>query len=331
MKRFPFLGAVAGGSAALTYAMYRKDIRAARRRIRTGRLVTDSPFGPIEFAESGTGPAVLVVHGAGGGFDQGLRTGRALLGDGYRIVAPSRFGYLGTPLPVDASPQAQADAYACVLDALHLETVPVIGMSAGGPSAMQFCLRYPERCSALVLLVPLAYAPNGATGGAPRSRAGSAALQVIFASDFLFWLAMRVAHSALVESILGTSLSVYRSATPEVRRQLDLTLEEILPVSHRAAGLWNEGVVAGNLERYPLEDIRVPTLVISTEDDGYRTYEGARYTAEQTRGEFIGYRTGGHFLVGHDEEVRARIAALVAVGDRTRRRTPMSDVVSFIR
>lgn len=311
MKRFPFLGAVAAGSAALTYAIYRKDIRAARQRIRTGRLVVDSPFGPLEFAESGAGPAVLVVHGAGGGFDQGLRAGRALLGDGYRIVAPSRFGYLGTPLPADASPQAQADAYACVLDALHLESVPVVAMSAGAPSAVQFCLRHPERCSALVLLVPLAYAPDGATGGAARSSAGFAVLQAVLLSDFAFWLALKVAHSALVESILGTPLIVYRRAAPEVRRHLDLTLEEILPVSNRVAGLWNEGVVAGNLERYALENIHVPTLVISAEDDRYRTFEGARYTAEQAGGEFVGYRTGGHFLVGRDSEVRARIAAFL--------------------
>ena len=324
MRRIPFFGAIAAGAAALTYGSYQRDIRAARKRIRTGSLLTDSPFGPIEFAESGTGPAVLVIHGAGGGFDQGLLAGRNLLGDGYRVVAPSRFGYLGTPLPLDASPQLQADAYACVLDALHLDTVPVIGMSAGAPSAMQFALRYPERCSALVLLVPLAYAPGGATGGAPRSRAVSAVLQAVLSSDFLFWLAMRVAHSALVESILGTPLDVYRGAPPEVRRQLDQTLEEILPVSSRAAGLWNEGIVAGNLERYPLEELRVPMLAISAEDDGYRTYEGARYTAKEAGGEFIGYRTGGHLLVGHEEEVRATIRAFLAECDTGARHDPLA-------
>jgi hypothetical protein len=43
----------------------------------------------------------------------------------------SRFGYLRTPLPKDAAPAAQADAHACLLDALHLSRVPILGISAG--------------------------------------------------------------------------------------------------------------------------------------------------------------------------------------------------------
>ena len=317
MKRLPIFSTLAAGAALLTWSSYRKSIERARLRIRTGRRTIDSPQGPIEFAESGTGPAVLVIHGAGGGFDQGLTAGHALLGEGYRIIAPSRFGYLGTPLPRDASPQAQADAYVHLLDALQLERAPVIGMSAGAPSAMQFCLRHPERASALVLLVPLAFAPDGGIASAPKSM-----LTALFASDFLFWLGTKVAHSALVEKILGTPMDVYRRASPQIRQQLDRTLDEILPVSKRVQGLWNEGEVAANLTRYPLETMRVPTLVISTEDDGYRTFEGARYTAEQTHGTFVGYHTGGHLLVGHDEEVRTKITTFLQWRDE-RRRAPV--------
>lgn len=311
MKRLSLFSTLVTGAAVLTWTSYRNGIERAQRRIRTGRLVIESPQGPIEFAEAGAGPAVLVIHGAGGGFDQGLHAGHTLLGEGYRIIAPSRFGYLGTPLPHDASPQAQADAYVHLLDALELERVPIIGMSAGAPSAMQFCLRHPDRASALVLLVPLAFAPNGGTGGSPASPIPEAMLKALFSSDFVFWLGTKVAHAALVKKILGTPIELYRRASRQVRQQLDRTLNEILPVSKRVEGLWNEGQVAANLMRYPLETMGVPTLVISAEDDGYRTYEGARYTAEQTHGTFVGYRTGGHLLVGHDEEVRAKITTFL--------------------
>jgi pimeloyl-ACP methyl ester carboxylesterase len=158
MRPLKVIGACAAGASALAYAAYRKDLEAARTRIETGRQFIDSPHGPIEFGEAGDGPAVLLVHGAGGGFDQGLDLGADFLGEGYRIIAPSRFGYLGTPLPDDASPEAQADAHLRLLDALQLETVPVVGVSAGGPSVMQLALRYPERCSALVLVVPMPWA-----------------------------------------------------------------------------------------------------------------------------------------------------------------------------
>ena len=99
------------------------------------------------------GAPLLVVHGAGGGFDQGLEFAGSLPRRGFRVIAMSRFGYLRTPLPDDASPIAQADAHACLLDALGIERTAIMGGSAGAPSAMQFAIRHPDRCNALVLLV----------------------------------------------------------------------------------------------------------------------------------------------------------------------------------
>jgi pimeloyl-ACP methyl ester carboxylesterase len=313
-------GTVTAGAAALAWSAYRRDITAAKKRIRAERQIIDTPHGPIEFAESGDGPAVLIIHGAGGGFDQGLDLGRTFAAGGFRIIAPSRFGYLGTPLPADASAEAQADAYLRLLDALQLEQVPVIGVSAGGPSAMQFCLRHPERCASLVLIVAATYAPNGGIGKREISPFVRRVLNAISASDFLFWTAMKVAHATLVQTILGTPLSDYRNATAEQRASVDGVLRNILPISRRAAGLSNDAVVTSSLERYKLEEIHVPTLVISAANDLYRTYEGGLYTAEQIHhGQFIGYRTGGHLLLGHEEEVRAHVTRFLRMPEETER------------
>jgi dienelactone hydrolase len=65
--------------------------------------VVHTASGPVEVAEAGEGPLVLVVHDAAGGFDLGLRVGADVLREGFRVIAPSRFGYLGTPMPTDAS------------------------------------------------------------------------------------------------------------------------------------------------------------------------------------------------------------------------------------
>ena len=52
---------------------YLKDIRAARQRLDSlGSQVIETDLGPIEYARIGDGYPVLVVHGAMGGFDQGL-------------------------------------------------------------------------------------------------------------------------------------------------------------------------------------------------------------------------------------------------------------------
>jgi pimeloyl-ACP methyl ester carboxylesterase len=83
----------------------------------------------------------LLLHGAGGGYDQGLWLGKLALGDGYKFVAVSRYGYLRTPIPPNASIQRQAAAYRDLLDGLNVQKVVVVGVSAGGPSAMQFAKR----------------------------------------------------------------------------------------------------------------------------------------------------------------------------------------------
>lgn len=317
-------GVLATGAAALAYTTYRKDIEAAKERIDADKQLIDSAHGPIEFAESGDGPAVLLIHGAGGGFDQGLDLGRAFLGDQYRVIAPSRFGYLGTPLPADASAEAQADAHLRLLDALQLDRVPVIGVSAGGPSAMQFCLRHPERCSALVLIVPLAYAPQREAGRAP-SPFFKAVLNTIAASDFLFWTATRVARMALLQTILGTPVDAYRNATPEECQFVHQMLYGILPISRRVAGIRNDSLVSSSLTRYPLENMRVPTLAISAADDLYGTYEGGLYTAEKIHnGRFVGFGTGGHLLLGHQREVRSQITSFLEERLEAQKRTAMA-------
>src|SRR3954470_21793656 len=147
-------------AAMLIVIAYGRDIAAARERVASGSQIAQTPCGPIEYASLGSGPALLIVHGAGGGFDQALDMAAPLVASGLRVVLMSRFGYLRTPLPSDASPAAQADAHACLLDALKIERAAVLGASAGAPSTMQLALRHPRRVSAMALLVPLAYAPD---------------------------------------------------------------------------------------------------------------------------------------------------------------------------
>src|SRR5215475_16092479 len=151
------VGLLVVGLSGRVYIIYRRDIHQARERVSTGSQIIQTPCGPIEYALAGDGPPVLIAHGAGGGYDQGLEIGDPLVNSGFRVIAMSRFGYLRTPLPGDASAEAQADAHACLLDALGIDRAAVFGVSAGGPSSIQLCLRHPDHCNAMILLVPLAY------------------------------------------------------------------------------------------------------------------------------------------------------------------------------
>lgn len=295
--------ALAGG---LIFMRYQRDIDAAwQRLVEAGSEVTATACGPIEYARMGKGPAILVVHGAGGGFDQGKDVAQPLIDAGFQAIAVSRFGYLRTALPADPSPEAQADAHACLLDALRIERAAIIGASAVAPSSMQFALRHPQRISHLVLLVPAAYVPRAQDAPSLKTPPGGRFLiNTALRSDFLFWLAPRLAHGMVLRAILATPPDVVKQASADEQARANRIIDHILPVSARAQGLINDGAVVSSLQRYPLERIRSPTLVIGVADDLYGTFDAARYTADNIPGaRFIGYETGGHVWVGHQRDV----------------------------
>ncbi len=83
-------------------------------------------------------------------------------------------------------------------------------------------------------------------------------------------------------------------------------------VSARRLGLLNDSRLTTGAARVALESIRAPTLAISARDDGYGTYESARYSAEHIAGaRFLGFEQGGHALLGHQQEVTDAVLALV--------------------
>jgi len=128
------------------YAFFAHEEACARARLAGRSETIETSFGTLEYAVMGEGEPVLVVHGAGGGFDQGIDMTGTLAGRGYHLIAPSRFGYLRSTLPGNLSTAMQADAYAQLLDRLRVDKVVVVGISAGAWSSMQFAIRYPERC-----------------------------------------------------------------------------------------------------------------------------------------------------------------------------------------
>jgi 2-hydroxy-6-oxonona-2,4-dienedioate hydrolase len=299
------LGTIASlGLLAGTYRAYRLDIRKARARVSTGSSIIETKRGRIEYASIGEGAPLLVIHGAGGGFDQAMDFAAVLNHGAFRCIFVSRFGYLRSPLAVDGSAEAQADLYASLLDSLGISEAAILGVSAGAPSAMQFAIRYPQRCSALILLVPATFASDGA-GVQPSSPAVTQLLaDTILKSDLAFWLMIQLARRAVIENILGTPYEVLEHASPAEQERLQTMLMNILPVSRRRAGLFNDGAVVSGLERFDLEGITAPTLLISVEDDRYGTFSRAQYTAGQIRNaRFLGFPTGGHLWLGHNEEV----------------------------
>ena len=307
IARIMFAGAAATGTFA--YVRYRREMADILREIEANSRLAETKAGIIEYGEQGQGEPLLVIHGAGGGYDQGLMIGRDF-GSRFRIIAPSRFGYLSTPVPVDVSPAAQAAAHAALLDKIGVDDCVVAGVSAGAPSAIEFALRYPSRTRALILLVPRTYDPTGSIG-VDEGMQAQAILRLVEASaDFLFWSAMRIARPAVVR-FLGVRAELDAEASVNDRAKITEVMRRILPLSRRVRGIAADSSI--DIAPWPLEQVRAPTLIISAEDDLYETLPGARFTAAQISGaELKILPTGGHMMLGQHGQVRQWISEFLS-------------------
>jgi 2-hydroxy-6-oxonona-2,4-dienedioate hydrolase len=71
----------------------------------------ETRFGTVEYAERGNGLPILNSHGVLGCHADGVDGWWTnMLGEGYRVIAPARFGYFGSTLPPNATPADQAGA-----------------------------------------------------------------------------------------------------------------------------------------------------------------------------------------------------------------------------
>jgi len=87
-------------TGGLVILSYNNELGRTRAAASSGALIANTTAGPIEYAEKGTGIPLLSIHGAGGGYDQGLANVAEFMGDGFRIIAPSSSGISARPSPL---------------------------------------------------------------------------------------------------------------------------------------------------------------------------------------------------------------------------------------
>ena len=278
-------------------SVYFRDMHQAYERIRGQSKVISSPYGDIEYAEGGSGPAVLVIHGSGGGFDQGELLARTVLGDRFHWIAPSRFGYLRSTFQPGATFDDQAHAYAQLLDHLQVRKAAVITLSHGGPSALLFAVLHPERVSSLTLL-----SAGVASFDAPNQQQANEqgdSLMKIFQQDVRYWVITKVFHKQFLR-LMGVNDRVIAELTPEQRQLVDALIGGMNPVSQRAAG-----TVFDNRAKMPNERIaalRVPTLILHARDDTLQIFRNAEYAASTIAGSrLVAFDRGGHLLMAVEQ------------------------------
>jgi pimeloyl-ACP methyl ester carboxylesterase len=301
----PLLFAVLAGvtiPASGLFLRYRRDLNAARVRLAAvDRHIVSTQWGVVEYAERGSGAPVLVVHGIFQNCASGLFSVRDLFAD-RRVIAPSRFGYLGSSMPPNATPGAQADAFAALLDALGIGQIDVVGFSAGAPSALQLALRHPEKVKHLAVLV-------GNLPGSPTAIVQPSWTKRVN-RQFVMWALRTLAPSTMARLVSSVPRG-FAMSSDDVRYVCEF-IDSLFPM--RLEG-YNFDLFVSNADvtNYNLEAISVPTLIAHTKDDQLASHEASRRAAERIPGaRFVSLESGGHLMLGQQKKEGDELARFFA-------------------
>lgn len=257
----------------------------------------------------GCGNAVLLLHGAMGGYNQGVLLARAALGgSGYQFIALSRPGYLGTPLGLGETPEAQADLCAELLDALGIRRAAAIAISGGGQCALQFALRHRDRCRGLVMI--------SACSAQLTVRVPFQFQLLKIAARFPRLLALlRRRAAARPEAMARRSIRDPNSRASTLNDSeagpllAALQLSTMDRLAQRLPGTENDIAQARRPFHYPLEQISVPLLVVHGTADRAVPFAQGRALAERVPdAELHSIEDGEHVsLFTHMHEIRKRV------------------------
>lgn len=249
-------------------------------------------YGNMSYVDTGKGETILSVHGIFGGYDQAYDTCKDFSSD-YRIIAPSRFGYLGSDILGDGTPAEQATAYVELLDKLGIDKVYLLATSAGGSVAIRFALDYPERTKGLIL-----YCSAMPLMAKPERYAEYAGPPAFLCNDYAMFLI-----SPLFKPIMGMEPSTIYSMLPVRDRKDGVILD---------ASITNPDM-ARNFEDYPIEDLQVPTLIFHAKDDKLASYtDTEKVISRFPNCTFISFESGGHLLSGHGTEIKKAVSEFIS-------------------
>jgi len=231
----------------VTKQRYQRWKQQQQQRLESESHLLETTSGTVEYQMEGVGQVVLMLHGSPGGYDQGLAVARFLGLSGFTLLTLSRPGYRRTPLNSGETPVAQADLCAATLDALNVSQAVVIAHSGGGPAALQFALRYPQRCQGLLLLSALSqnYTEEGVYRSLPPGH----------------YLLKRLLDRLIVLDPFLYLLSFLSRYLPEETHVREFVESLVLNPLH-TAGYTNDMHQFAVLPAYPLHDIAIPTLIV---------------------------------------------------------------------
>ena len=286
------------GLVLVSYSNFSEERLTA---IKTGSKILDTAAGPMEYQQIGNnGPVLLLLHGTPGGYDQAIPI------EGMRVLAPSRPGYLRTPLDTGRTPQEQADAYAALMDSLGIDQVIVMGASGGGPSAIAFAVRHPKRTVALIALEAVSQTLS--------LEELTIEMPFFMSSDFYMWAALSAMKTlmgpeGIVELVVPNPENQRLILDdPAKLKKIESLMWSSWPMSLRQLGEANDFTQFADID-LNASAISVPTLIIHGTEDINVKYTQSIALAEQIPGAILHTVEGADHMMpfSHSEEMTAAI------------------------
>jgi pimeloyl-ACP methyl ester carboxylesterase len=264
--------------------------------------------GTVEYVEIGDGPVVVALHGAMGGWDQSLILAQTIGNSGYRYIAMTRPGYLGTPMSSGKSSEQQGDLIASLLDTLGVTKAGVMAVSGGGPAAVQFGLRHPSRCAGLILVSTCSDKVNTPI---PFS------FKVMKFLARWSWFANRFRNKAEqnLENVAKRSIRDPEILSRTINDADIWPLFKIMLLStfdqmgQRIEGTEND-IEISHTTTYPLENLNVPVLVVHGTEDQLVPFEAhaKMYKTRVPNAELLTIDGGEHVAIfTHRNKVRSKV------------------------
>ena len=230
----------------------------------------------IFVADTGTGPAVVLLHGGGPGASGVSNYSRNIepLAENFRVIVPDMPGYGRSTKGVDRRDPFGylADHIRGMLDALGIDRAHLVGNSYGGSCALRLALDTPHRVDKLVLMGP---GGVGTSRGLPS--AGLRSLLAYYGGDgpslekLRTFIRTYLVHDgdavpdSLIESRYQASIDPEVTASPPLQRPSGLRT------------LWRMDFTRDRR----LSGLSTPTLVIWGRDDKVNKPSGAAMLAER--------------------------------------------------
>ncbi|MCU0576724.1 MAG: alpha/beta hydrolase [Desulfobacterota bacterium] len=273
------------------YGPYIKWKQDLIKELNEGSSVVHTRLGPVEYAVNGeSGPYLVVMHGGPGGYDQTAALFSDMFGKGFRILSWSRPGYLRTPIQDGKTYEEHAEVAAALMDELGIRKAAVLGYSAGGPVAIHFATRYPDRIWALILECAVTQQWVISSENL-REKIYFGYLMYndpfLWTSDVTGQMSPRLIGMSTIE--MESSLDkdatkkLMDSIMQDPRRVKVLTglMKSMSPGELRQDGMENDVEQLEKVKDLPLKKIKAPTLIIHGTDDADVTVADAAFAANR--------------------------------------------------